>query len=99
MMQPRALRALDLLVHRPSSHRMTRRFRLVALQVTEKEIRMSLADLLEQRFGAGFGADAADQTLDPTLQRMLSRRTHRRYADRPVSPDLIDTILHAALSA
>lgn len=60
---------------------------------------MSLAALLNERFGDGLDADARDYDLDPVLRRILTRRTHRRYAERPVPPMLVDRLLYAALSA
>jgi nitroreductase len=63
---------------------------------------MSDADLLKARFGAATAdsQDIADAAIaDPAIARILSRRTHRRYADRPVPPTLIDQLLYAALSA
>ena len=59
---------------------------------------MSLADLLNSRF-AGGGAMDNEEPAVPALARVLGRRTHRRYTDQPVSPVLIDQLIHAALSA
>jgi FMN reductase [NAD(P)H] len=60
---------------------------------------MSLAALLNERFGEGLDADARDYDLDPVLRRVLTRRTHRRFADKPVPSMLVDRLLYAALSA
>lgn len=54
-------------------------------------------DLLETRFGEDLPAhDVFDH---PAIARMLGRRTHRRYRDEPVEPDLVDALLHVAFSA
>jgi FMN reductase [NAD(P)H] len=60
---------------------------------------MSLAALLKDRFGDSAIAETGDDTADATVQRVLRRCTHRRYADQPVPPALIDQLLYAALSA
>ena len=44
----------------------------------------------------GLGADLPEI---PWLRQVLARRTHRRYADRPVSEDLLRLLLAAAFSA
>ena len=58
----------------------------------------SLADLIEDRFGLAteVGRDMPD---DGTLARILGRRTHRRYTDKPVSDDLLNTLFACAFSA
>src|SRR3546814_9438979 len=55
----------------------------------------TIADLVEDRFGsrvelAGTTAGAA------TLARVLARRTPRRYADRPVPEELLQTLFACA---
>lgn len=54
---------------------------------------------LQQRFGS-----SAPSRLDvppdlPFVAAVLARRTHRRFAERPVPPALLDLLCHAALSA
>jgi FMN reductase [NAD(P)H] len=53
---------------------------------------------LQARFGfeVDFGGEVPD---DPWLRQVLSRRTHRRYADRPVTDALVRLLLAAAVSA
>ena len=53
-------------------------------------------------WGAGFGDEAGaprDAPEVPWLRRLLLRRTHRRYADKPVSEPLLRLLLGAAVSA
>ena len=58
----------------------------------------SIADLIEDRFGTRIdpGPDVPGAA---TLTRILARRTHRRYADRAVPDDLLQTLLACAFSA
>lgn len=56
-------------------------------------------DELRARFGEAAPAPAADLPDIPWLRQVLVRRTHRRYADRPVQPALVDLLLSAAFSA
>ena len=62
----------------------------------------SIADLIEQRFGlptqAGRGMPAAG-TATSTVAGMLTRRSMRRFTPQPVSPELLEIALAAALSA
>lgn len=55
-------------------------------------------DELRARFGSAvdLGGEVPD---DPWLRRILLRRTHRRYADAPVSEPLVRLLLAAAFSA
>ena len=53
---------------------------------------------LAARFGEGAQV-AGEMPESPALRRILLRRTHRRYADRPVAPELLRLLLAAALSA
>lgn len=53
---------------------------------------------LHDRFGAAAPADA-DGPDSPLLHQILHRRTHRSYAPRPVSPELIRLLCLTALSA
>jgi nitroreductase/FMN reductase [NAD(P)H] len=50
---------------------------------------------------ARFGRHDADGTgpCDPALARILARRTHRAYAPQPVTDDVLQPLLRAALSA
>jgi nitroreductase len=57
---------------------------------------MTLAAATEARFGL---ADAAEADIDPTVARILGRRTHRAYAPRPVTDEVLQSLLRAALSA
>lgn len=50
------------------------------------------------RFGEE-GGSAPDLPEIPWLRQILTRRTHRRYADRPVSEPLLQLLLGAAFSA
>ncbi|HJU19119.1 MAG TPA: nitroreductase family protein [Stellaceae bacterium] len=55
---------------------------------------------LAARFGEGEEANPAGDLPElPFLRRVLLRRTHRRYADRPVSEPLLRLLLAAAFSA
>jgi nitroreductase len=42
---------------------------------------------------------ALGEMVDPALQKILLRRTHRRYATRPVSEELLQLLLGASFSA
>ena len=53
---------------------------------------------LAARFGEGAQV-AGEMPESPALRRILLRRTHRRYADRPVAPELLRLLLGSALSA
>jgi nitroreductase len=55
-------------------------------------------DEMRSRFGLAveLGGDVPD---DASVRRVLLRRTHRRYADRPVSDALVQLLLAAAFSA
>lgn len=59
---------------------------------------MSLGKQFNDRFGIEPPTGVVEPG-DPMIGRVLSRRTHRRYAVRPVSDDLIQWLLYAALSA
>ena len=61
-------------------------------------------EALEARFGGGLPdvseADERDlKAAAPTLTAMAARRSHRRYSDRPVSLELMQTLAAVALSA
>ncbi len=43
--------------------------------------------------------DGADAVPDPAVARLLAHRTHRRYADRPIAPAMLSTLVAASLSA
>ncbi len=62
----------------------------------------SIADLIEQRFGlptqAGRNMPASGTATD-TVAGMLTRRSMRRFTPQPVSPELLEIALAAALSA
>lgn len=58
----------------------------------------TIADLIEQRFGLPSEA-GHDTPAEGELAAILSHRTHRRYADTPVSEDLMQQVLAAGLSA
>jgi len=55
-------------------------------------------EALTARFGESPPVDASLAGLDE-LARMAGHRTHRRYAERPVSPDLVRLLCACALSA
>jgi FMN reductase [NAD(P)H] len=59
---------------------------------------VDLKALLDARFGVDLGLEASSH-LTPELARILARRTHRKYTDAPVPPELIDLLLAVALSA
>lgn len=66
-----------------------------------------LQQLVEARFGptaprvAGAGATGGDGggSGSPVARLLLGHRTHRRYADRPVDPALLDLLFACAFSA
>ena len=53
---------------------------------------------LDERFGARIPV-APDQAGACALARLLEHRSHRRYAGRPVSPDLLQLLFACALSS
>jgi nitroreductase/FMN reductase [NAD(P)H] len=53
---------------------------------------------MQERFGEPIAVDSALAGLD-TLASIAAHRTHRRYADRPVPPELLRLVCAAALSA
>ncbi|HEV2301780.1 MAG TPA: nitroreductase family protein [Stellaceae bacterium] len=56
----------------------------------------------DSELGARFGAAerlAGELPQSAELRRILLRRTHRRYSDRPVAPELLRLLLAAAFSA
>src|ERR1700730_14384959 len=57
-----------------------------------------IAELIEQRVGLP-GAAGRDPQSEGELAAILSHRTHRRYADTPISEDLMQQVLAAGLSA
>ena len=61
----------------------------------------SLQDLVEARFGSTAPRVAAGEgeAGSGTVRGLLGHRTHRRYLDRPVSPELLDLLLACAFSA
>jgi FMN reductase [NAD(P)H] len=59
---------------------------------------MDLKSLLIDRFGFDVNLGFAEP-VPPLIGQILRRRTHRRYAARPVSDELIDLLIAAALSA
>jgi FMN reductase [NAD(P)H] len=60
------------------------------METTDKEA-------LRLRFGSG-ASSATETVTAPLASAVLGRRTHRRYADRAVPDDLIQSLCHAALS-
>lgn len=58
----------------------------------------SLADLIEDRYGLPTDAGRS-LPADGALARVLARRTHRRYADKPLSDELLDILFACAFSA
>ncbi len=58
---------------------------------------MAPSSALQDRFGAA--APVLPVPDLPFVTQVLARRTHRRYADRPVPPSLVDLLCLAALSA
>ncbi|MDX1376494.1 MAG: nitroreductase family protein [Burkholderiales bacterium] len=59
---------------------------------------MSLAELIEARFGLATGA-GRERPAEGTLAAMLARRVCRNYAEKPVAEDLMQVLFAAALSA
>jgi nitroreductase len=57
-----------------------------------------LQDALAERFGEQFPVDASLPGLDE-LARIAGHRTHRRYRDKPVVPELVRLLCACALSA
>jgi len=57
-----------------------------------------IASALSERFGAAPVVDAGLPGLDE-LARMAEHRSHRKYSDRPVAPELLRLLLACALSA
>jgi FMN reductase [NAD(P)H] len=55
--------------------------------------------LWRARFGDGAAPAAAELPDLPWLRQALARRTHRRYAERPVTAPLLQLLLAAAFSA
>lgn len=53
--------------------------------------------LMEARFGVI--EEVTPTAIDPAVARILSRRTHRIYTPRPVTDDVLQPLLRAALSA
>jgi nitroreductase/FMN reductase [NAD(P)H] len=58
----------------------------------------ALGDALAERFGERFAVDPALPGIDQ-LARIAGHRTHRRYAERPVAPELVRLLCACALSA
>ena len=58
----------------------------------------TLADLVTKRYGPETPG-GADLPAEGPLATILDRRTHRRYADRPVSEDMLDLLFACAFSA
>jgi nitroreductase len=58
----------------------------------------TLADLIEARFGLPTGAGRA-MPAEGTVAQLLAHRTHRRYKPDPVSAEVLEIVLAAALSA
>jgi FMN reductase [NAD(P)H] len=57
-----------------------------------------LKTALNERFGADFAADAALPGIEE-LARMAEHRSHRKFSDRAVAPDLLRLLFACALSA
>jgi FMN reductase [NAD(P)H] len=57
-----------------------------------------LKTALNERFGADFAADAALPGVEE-LARMAEHRSHRKFSDRAVAPDLLRLLFACALSA
>jgi nitroreductase len=58
----------------------------------------TIAHLIEDRFGLVTTA-GADRPAEGTVAQLLSHRTHRRYRPDPVSNEVLEIVLAAALSA
>ncbi len=58
----------------------------------------TINDLLRARFGIE-SRTGTDTPAEGTVAQILNRRSHRRYTDRPVDPDLLETLLACAQSA
>ncbi len=63
-----------------------------------EEVQKRIARATAERFGAEINA-AADQAGAGSLARMLEHRSHRRYAERPVAPELLRLLFACAFSA
>ena len=57
-----------------------------------------IAAALAERFGGAFNAESAPAGLDE-LARIAEHRSHRRYTEQPVAPELLRLLFAAALSA
>ena len=57
-----------------------------------------IASALTERFGTAPAVNASTPGLDE-LARMAEHRSHRKYSDRPVAPELLRLLLACALSA
>ncbi|MDB5808862.1 MAG: NADPH-dependent oxidoreductase [Betaproteobacteria bacterium] len=66
--------------------------------MTEKEIPVRIARATAERFGAEITANP-DQAGADSLARMLEHCSHRRYSDRPVTPELLRLLFACAFSA
>ena len=60
------------------------------------EILQRIERALEERFGTAIPV-AADQPGSESLARLLEHRSHRRYAARPVSAELLRLLFACAL--
>ena len=66
--------------------------------MSEKEIQMRIARASVERFGVETPAKE-DQAGADSLARILEHRSHRRYSDRPVAPELLRLLFACAFSA
>jgi len=58
----------------------------------------TIAELIENRFGLPTETGREMPAGGP-LAQILERRTHRRYTDRPITPDLLEILFSCAFSA
>ena len=65
---------------------------------TNDELAKTVQDTLAERFGDRLAVDPSLPGLDE-LSRIAGHRTHRRYLDRPVAPELLRLLCACALSA
>jgi nitroreductase/FMN reductase [NAD(P)H] len=63
-----------------------------------EEIQKRIAQASAERFGVEIKS-APDQAGADSLARMLEHRSHRRYSNRPVAPELLRLLFACALSA
>src|SRR5947199_4880371 len=63
-----------------------------------EEIQKRIACASAERFGVEINA-APEQQGAESLARMLEHRSHRRYSDRPITPEVLQLLFACAFSA